>query len=45
MVGKKTVLLFLGDDWSQERILAAAFSGYVGRQEAAAAAHVAGNTA
>ncbi|WP_343722869.1 sugar ABC transporter ATP-binding protein [Herbaspirillum seropedicae] len=36
---------FSRDDWSQERILAAAFSGYVGRQEAAAAAHVAGNTA
>ena len=36
---------FSRDDWSQERILAAAFSGYVGRQEAVAAAHVAGNTA
>ncbi len=36
---------FSRDDWSQERILAAAFSGYVGRQEAAEAAHVAGNTA
>ncbi|NUT59897.1 sugar ABC transporter ATP-binding protein [Herbaspirillum sp. C9C3] len=36
---------FSRDDWSQERILAAAFSGYVGRQEAVATAHVAGNTA
>ncbi len=36
---------FSRNDWSQERILAAAFSGYVGRQEAANAAQVAGNTA
>lgn len=36
---------FSRDDWSQERILAAAFSGYVGRQEAAQAAQAAGNTA
>ncbi|OWY30673.1 sugar ABC transporter ATP-binding protein [Herbaspirillum robiniae] len=37
--------VFGRDDWSQERILAAAFSGYVGRQEAVHAAQVAGNTA
>ncbi|WDZ95249.1 sugar ABC transporter ATP-binding protein [Herbaspirillum sp. WKF16] len=45
MSAGRIVDTFAREDWSQERILAAAFSGYVGRQEAAHAAQVAGNTA
>ena len=45
MSAGRIVDTFARADWSQERILAAAFSGYVGAQEAAEAAAVAGNTA